>query len=53
MKFREIYCNNCNKMLGKYNVKYYSEDKVGELVQTIHILHTRAGHHIEITIKES
>lgn len=48
MEFREIYCNNCKKVLGKYNRKYYSDDKIGELLKTSHALHVREGHEIEL-----
>ena len=48
MEFREIYCNDCKKVLGRYNTKYYSADMIAELIQTIHVMHTRGGHHIKI-----
>jgi len=53
VEFREIYCDNCKKVLGRYNVKYYSEDMIAELIQTIHVIHTRGGHHIKIHKKKS
>ena len=53
MEFSEIYCDNCKKILGRYNVKYYSEDMVDGLIQTIHVTHTRGGHHIKIHKKKS
>ena len=53
MEFREIYCDNCKKTLGSYNIKYYSDDIIAELIQTIHVIHTRAGHHIKIYKKKS
>ena len=33
MEFREIYCMNCKKILGCYNIKFYNEDKIGELLK--------------------
>jgi hypothetical protein len=48
MEFREIYCNNCKKVLGRYNVKYYSEEKMGDLLRSSHSSHVREGHEIEI-----
>jgi hypothetical protein len=48
MEFREIYCNNCKKVLGSYNVKYYSEAKIAELIKDNHVLHIRQGHHLDI-----
>ena len=53
MEFSEIYCKDCKKVLARYNVKYYSEDMIAELIQTIHVIHTRAGHHIKIYKKKS
>ena len=53
MKFSEIYCKDCKEVLARYNVKYYSEDMIAELIQTIHVIHTRAGHHIIIHKKKS
>ena len=53
MEFSEIFCNDCKKVLARYNTKYYSEDMVAELIQTIHVIHTRAGHHIKIHKKKS
>ncbi len=53
MEFREIYCNNCKKVLGRYNMKYYSDDKIGEVIKTSHTIHVREGHEIELRrIKE-
>ena len=48
MKFNEIYCNNCKKVLGRYNVKFYTKDKIGELMKTSHIGHVRKGHQVII-----
>lgn len=48
MEFSEIYCNNCKKVLGRYNVKFYSEDRISELMKTSHVSHVRSGHQIVI-----
>ena len=48
MKFREIYCNNCKKMLGRYNVKFYDSDKINEILKSRHSLHVRKGHQVII-----
>ena len=48
MEFREIYCINCKKILGIYNVKYYSETKIAEFIKNNHVLHVRKGHHLDI-----
>ena len=34
MEFREIYCINCKKVLGRYNIKFYNEDKIAEVLKT-------------------
>ncbi|PIW33580.1 MAG: hypothetical protein COW27_00085 [Nitrosopumilales archaeon CG15_BIG_FIL_POST_REV_8_21_14_020_37_12] len=48
MEYNEIYCNNCKKVVGRYNVKFYNEDKVGELIKTSHETHVKNGHHLVI-----
>ncbi len=48
MEFREIYCSNCKRVLGRYNIKFYSDDKIGDLIKTNHVSHVREGHVIEI-----
>lgn len=48
MEYREIYCNNCKKILGRYNIKYYTDDKIGELIKSSYDLHVREGHEIEL-----
>ncbi len=50
MEFREIYCDNCKRVLGRYNSKYYSESKIADLLKVSHASHVREGHHIEIRI---
>ena len=48
LEFREIYCINCKKVLGTYNVKYYSELKIAEVIKDNHVSHVRKGHHLDI-----
>ncbi len=48
MKFKEIYCYNCKKILGRYNTKYYDSDKIKEIMNTFHSLHVRKGHQVMI-----
>ena len=48
MEFREIYCSNCKKILGHYNIKFYSDDKIKEIVNIYHINHIRSGHQITV-----
>lgn len=46
-KYREIYCKDCKKIIGRYNIKYYSESKIGEVIQICHASHVKQGHNIE------
>ena len=48
MEFKEIYCNNCKKILGRYNIKFYDADKIGEIVNIHHLTHIRNGHKVII-----
>ena len=48
MEFREIYCNNCKKILGRYNVKYYPESKIAELIKNNYDIHVKKGHELDI-----
>lgn len=44
----EIYCTSCKKSLGRYNTKFYSRDKIGDMLKTTHSVHVRDGHTINI-----
>ena len=48
MEFSEIYCNSCKKVLGRYNVRFYNDDKIGEVLKTNHAECVRNGHHVKI-----
>jgi hypothetical protein len=48
LEFREIYCSDCKKVLGRYNVKYYSDAKIAELLKISHESHIRNGHKIDL-----
>ena len=48
MKFKEIYCNNCKKIVGRYNTKYYDGDKIKEILKSSHSIHVRQGHQVII-----
>ena len=45
MEFREIYCTNCKKVLGRYNIKFYDDAKIEEALKTTHV---RNGHRVNI-----
>jgi hypothetical protein len=48
MEFHEVYCTNCEKVLGRYNSKFYNEEKIQELLKTDHVGHVRSGHQVFI-----
>ena len=45
--YRELYCRDCNKIIGRYNAKYYTEARVGEIVNLCHTGHVKLGHDVE------
>jgi len=47
-KFRAIYCSNCQKILGRYNTKYYECGKIKEILHSFHSSHVRQGHKIKM-----
>ncbi len=49
MEFREIYCYNCKKVLAKYNMKYYDDEKINDIIKSNYGLHIRQGHEIRIS----
>ncbi len=46
LEFKEIYCNNCKKTLGRYNVRYFTDANIAELIKSSHTSHYRNGHQI-------
>jgi hypothetical protein len=48
MEFREVYCTNCKKILGRYNIKFYNDNKIEEVLKTDHFIHIRSGHQVHI-----
>ncbi len=48
MEFREIYCSNCKKVLGRYNIKFYNDGKISELINSTYSTHVKNGHHVNI-----
>jgi len=48
MEYRERYCSNWKKVLGRYNIKFYNEAKIEELLKTTHVTHVRNGHQVNI-----
>ena len=48
MAFKEIYCFNCKKSLGRYSEKFFSDQKMGEIIKVNHSSHVYEGHEIII-----
>ena len=48
MEFKEVYCINCKKVIGRYNIKFYNDAKIEELLSTTHSTHIRNGHQVAI-----
>ncbi|HSG84555.1 MAG: hypothetical protein ACE5RQ_04700 [Nitrosopumilus sp.] len=46
MEFTEVYCSNCNKILGRYNTKFYNEEKIAELINDTYSTHIKNGHQV-------
>ncbi len=46
--YTEIYCANCKKSLGRYNTRFYSEDRIVDLLKTTHSVHVKNGHTIHV-----
>ncbi len=48
MEFKELFCTNCKKVVGRYNIKFYDEVKIAEVLNTTHSEHIKNGHYIVI-----
>ena len=48
MEFKEVYCKNCKKVIGRYNIKFYNDEKINELLKTTHSTHIKNGHQVSI-----
>ncbi|CAN5168106.1 hypothetical protein BH18THE2_BH18THE2_17520 [soil metagenome] len=44
MKFKHIYCQDCNTLLAKYNTRYFSDINIAELVRVHYHSHIKDGH---------
>jgi len=51
MPFWEVYLDDMKKILGRYNQKYYSEAKIGEIVKIVYDNLVREGH--DLVIRDS
>lgn len=48
MGFKELYCSTCKKKLGRYNEKYFSDDKLNAILANNHTKCIREGHTLTI-----
>ncbi len=49
-EYRIIYCRECERVIGRYNRKYYTDERIGEVIRSQHNSHVREGHDIELRI---
>ena len=47
-KFAEFYCDNCQKIIARYNTKYYDSEKIQEILKSCHSYHVQGGHKVII-----
>jgi hypothetical protein len=52
MVFKEIYCLDCNTVLAKYNMVYFSDLNIAELAKLHYPLHVKNGHSLVIRMSE-
>jgi hypothetical protein len=52
MVFKEIYCEDCNIVLAKYNVVYFSDSNIAELARSHYPLHVKNGHSLVIRLSD-
>jgi hypothetical protein len=52
MVFKEIYCLDCNIVLAKYNMVYFSDLNIAELAKLHYPLHVKNGHSLVIRMSE-
>jgi hypothetical protein len=48
MGSKEIYCSTCKKKLGRYNEKYFSDDRLNAIIANNHTQCIREGHNVII-----
>ena len=51
MPFWEVYLDDMKQILGRYNQKYYSESKIGEIVKIVYDNLVREAH--DLVIRDS
>jgi hypothetical protein len=46
MSFKEIYCRDCGIVLAKFNIRYFSDNAISELVRVQYGFHIKNGHSV-------
>jgi hypothetical protein len=52
MPFWEIVLDNDDEIIGRYNQKYFSEQKIGEIVKKLYEQEIRQGHNLTIRLSK-
>jgi hypothetical protein len=52
VSFKEIYCQDCEIILARYNDDYFSDDSINELSKHHYYFHIKEGHSIIVRKKE-
>ncbi len=52
MVFKEIFCLDCDLVLAKYNMVYFSDSNIAELAKLHYPLHVKNGHSLVIRMSE-
>jgi len=52
LKFKEIHCHDCNLLLARYNIKYFTDSDIAELVRLHYSTHIKSGHALSTRISE-
>ena len=53
VSFKEIYCQDCEIILARYNDDYFSDDSINELSKHHYYYHIKEGHSIIVRKKKS
>jgi hypothetical protein len=51
--FKEIYCQDCEIILARYNEDYFSDSSIDELSKLHYYYHIREGHSIIVRKKDN
>ncbi len=49
-RYKEVFCSDCQTVLGRYSTKYFSDRDIDELVRIHHATHIKQGHMMTIRI---